>query len=177
MPRVLPRGACNTWRHATKETPIQAQQETQMGMPVEIGLGDEDRERSSEDEEENKWGFPKSWPTYRTAAAVMGGIFQQRRSGEPPDKRTLLSFAWKKSSLSTFAAGLRKLGRRHTAAPNKSEWKILEEQLQEEMAIGRSPGTIKTAMSGHVGGVHGDRRASCPEVFLEIRQRGGECMR
>ena len=51
---------------------MQAQQETQMGKPSVIGLGDEGREGSSGDEEENKRGFLKSWPAYRTTAAVTG---------------------------------------------------------------------------------------------------------
>ena len=58
---------------------------------------------------------------------------QQRRWGEAPDKRTFL--ALKTSSLSTFAARLRKLGRQHTVAPNEPEWKLPEDQCQEEMAI------------------------------------------
>ena len=33
------------------------------------------------------------------------------------------------------------------ATPNEPEWKIVEEPLQEEMAIGRSPSTIKTVLS------------------------------
>ena len=72
---------------------------------------------------------------------------QQRRAGEPPDKRTLLALAWKTSSLGTFASGLQKFGRRHTADPSEPQWRILEEQLQEEMALGRSPSTIKTVLS------------------------------
>ena len=46
----------------------------------------------------------------------------------------------------TFASGLQKLGRRHTVAPSEPEWKILEEQPSEEMAMGRSPSTIKAAL-------------------------------
>ena len=59
----------------------------------------------------------------------------------------MLSLTWKMSSLSTFAARLRKLGRRRTTAPKEPEWKILEEQLQDEMAIRRSLSTIKIVLS------------------------------
>ena len=63
----------------------------------------------------------------RTATAVLGGIIQERRSGEPPVKRSLLALAWKTSSLPTFTLGLRKLGRRHTAVPEEPKWKILKD--------------------------------------------------
>ena len=80
-------------------------------------------------------------------------IHLQHSHAEPPDKQSLLALAWKTLSLGTFASGLRKLGRRHTAAPNKPEWKILEEQLQAEMALGRSPSTIKTVLSAAIWAV------------------------
>ena len=60
---------------------------------------------------------------------------------------TPLALALKTSPLGMFAPGLRKLGRRHTAAPKEPEWGILEEQLQAEMALGSSPSTIKTVLS------------------------------
>ena len=89
--------------------------------------GGEESDECDHSEEENQLGFPESWPTYHTTAAVLGGFLQQRKTGEPPDKRTLLALASKISSPGTFASRLRKLGRRHTAAANEPEWKILEE--------------------------------------------------
>ena len=75
-----------------------------------------------------------------------GGIPQQRTTGEPTDKRTLLALAWKTSLLATFVPGLPKLGRRYTTALDEQEWKILEEQLQADLAMGRSPSTFKAVL-------------------------------
>ena len=117
-------------------------------------------------EEDNQSGFPESWPTYRTVATVLRGILQQCRAGEPPDKRTILALAWKTSSLGTFASGLRKLGRRHTAAPEEPKWKLLEEQLQEEMAIARSPSSITTVLSAATWAVSmGTAKHTVPRSF------------
>ena len=141
------RGSETSLRHAAGTEPPRTQCVTQTARHSAEDAGGEDSDESDQEEEENQRGFPESWPTYSTAAAILGGIVQQHRTGEPPDKGTLLALAWKTSSLGTFASRLRKLGRRHTSAPNAPECKILEEQLQVEMALGRSPGTIKMVLS------------------------------
>ena len=88
-------------------------------------------------------GIPDVTPDFRTAGAASS------TKGDRGNHQTKESYcpSWKMPSLSTFAVGLRKLGRRHTAAPSAPEWQILEERLQEEMAIRRSPSIIKTVLS------------------------------
>ena len=105
--------------HVAGTEPERAQCVTQTTWCVTEDAGGEESDEYDQAEEENQWGFQASWPTYRTAAVVLARILQQFRAGEPPDKRTLLALAWKTSLLRRFASGLRKLGRRHTTAPNE----------------------------------------------------------
>ena len=99
-------------------------------------------------------------------------VLQRHRAGEPPDKRTPLALAWRTSSLGMFASRLRKLGRRHTTTPEEPKWKILEEQLQEEMATGRSPSTIKTVLSAATWAVSmGIAKHTVPKFFCMSREQ------
>ena len=58
-------------RHAAKGTTVQVQHTTQMGMQCEVGLGAEESTSSDEGEDDDKWGFPRSWPTYIATAAIL----------------------------------------------------------------------------------------------------------
>ena len=152
--------------HVAGTEPERTQYVTQIPWRSTEDAGGEKSDECDQAEEENQWVFLESWPTYRTTATVLGGILQQRKSGEPPDKGTVLALAWKTSSLGTFASGLRKLGKRHTTAPNETECKIFEEQLEAKMALGRSPSTIKTVLSAAIWAVSlGITKNAAPEFF------------
>ena len=62
------------WRHVAKGLAIQVQHSTQPGMHGAEQLGAKQNTGSDDAKGDSKWEFPSSWPTYRTAVAVFGGI-------------------------------------------------------------------------------------------------------
>ena len=143
----MPKGGGGLSRcHVTRTEPPNAHGVTQTTWHSSEGAGGEESDQSDQAEKENQWGFPESWPTalrYCTAATVLGGILQQRRAGELPDKRTLLALAWKTSPLGSFALRLRKLGRRHTAAPEEPNGRSLKNNPKKKWTLGGAQAPAK----------------------------------